>query len=162
MSVGPLSKKFNIVSNNHGRTQRCDFYASIGKINFTDHHTPYAINDFKDPVVVCKMHDCYRTIRKNLEHFHSFSSCHQAMQAIAMVRLIYEKKAVQNVFKRIYHCIYLLKLYNISVILLLKNNLTNICSKISKIGMNLWMVYFDRNHERSGVVLDHFRYFKGI
>ena len=36
---------------------------------------------------------------------------------------------------------YLIKLYCISIIVLLKNNLTNICSKISKIGMNLWMVY---------------------
>ena len=35
---------------------------------------------------------------------------------------------------------YLFKSYNISIILLLKINLTNICSEISKTGMNLWMV----------------------
>ena len=32
-------------------------------------------------------------------------------------------------------------MYSISIILLLKNNSTNICSEISKIEMNLWMVY---------------------
>ena len=79
---------------------------------------------------------------------------------------------------------YLFKLSSISIILLLKNNLPNICSKISKIRMNLWMVYIlavwkalentkdgkkvnvlcivDQNHERSVVVLDHFRNFIGI
>ena len=71
--------------------------------------------------------------------------------------------------------------------LLLKNDLTNICSKISKIGIKLsvyewfnlqyeklWKVptqygkkmnilcILDRNHERSVFVLDHFRKFKGI
>ena len=38
--VGPHSKKFDIVSNEHGRTQKCDFCNSACKINFTDHHTP--------------------------------------------------------------------------------------------------------------------------
>ena len=70
-----------------------------------------------------------------------------------------------------------------SIIVLLKNNLTNICSKISKIEINFWMVHtcnmkssgkdengkkvnvlciVDQNHERSVVVLDYFRNFKGI
>ena len=35
----------------------------------------------------------------------------------------------------------LFKFYIISIILFLKNNLTNICCKKNKIGMNLWMVY---------------------
>ena len=141
LSVGPRSEQFNIVSNNHGRMQKCKFWVSIGKTNFTDHRTPYTINDVKDSVLVCKMHDCYCTIRKHFEHFHSFSSGphHQAMQSIAMVRL-YENKPLQNTFKCIQHYIYLFKLYRISIIVLLKNNLPNICSKISKIGMNLWMV----------------------
>ena len=60
------------------------------------------------------------------------------MQAIAVV---YEIKPLQNPFKRIQHCIYLFKLYGMSIILLLKNNLINICSKISTTGMNLCMVY---------------------
>ena len=58
-----------------------------------------------------------------------------------MVRLD-ERKPLQNAFKRIYHCIYLFKLYSISIIIFLKNNLTNTCDEIRKIGgMNLWMVY---------------------
>ena len=51
---------------------------------------------------------------------------------------LYENKPLQNAFKRIYTT-YIL--YSVLIILLLKNNLTSICSKISKIGMNLWMVY---------------------
>ena len=74
MSVGSRSEKFNIVRNDHGRTQKCDFCVSVGKTNFTDHNTPDAINEFRDSVLVCKMHDCYCTIRKNFEHFHPFSS----------------------------------------------------------------------------------------
>ena len=35
MYVGPRSVKFNIVSNDHGKT------------NFTGHHTPDTIKDFK-------------------------------------------------------------------------------------------------------------------
>ena len=45
------------------------------------------------------------TVRRKLEHFFSFPS---GMQAIAMV---YEIKALQNAFKRIWHYIYLFKLY---------------------------------------------------
>ena len=37
MSVGPRSEKFDIVSNYHGRMQKCDFCVSVGKTNFTDH-----------------------------------------------------------------------------------------------------------------------------
>ena len=73
MSVDPRSEKFNIVSNDHGRTQECDFCISVGKTNFTDHDTPYTINVFRNSVLFCKMHDCYCTILKNFEHFHSFT-----------------------------------------------------------------------------------------
>ena len=58
------------------------------------------------------------------------------MQAITMSRLD-GNKSLKNAFKRIYHYIYLFKLYSIAIILLLKNNLTNICSEINKTGMNL-------------------------
>ena len=61
------------------------------------------------------------------------------IQAIAMVRL-YENKHFKMLFK-VFSTIYLFKLYSISIILSLKNNLTNICSKVSKIGMHLRMVY---------------------
>ena len=94
----------------------------------------------KDSVLVCKTHECYCTIRKNVEHFHYFSLgllITRCKKTIAMDRL-YEGKLLQSVFKRIQHYIYLFKLYSILVILLLKINLTNIFSKISKIGMNLY------------------------
>ena len=58
LSVGPRSEKFNIVSNDHGCTQKCDFCVSIGKNNFTDHHTTDTIKGFSDSFLVCKMHDC--------------------------------------------------------------------------------------------------------
>ena len=89
VSVGPRSEKFNIVSNDHGHTQKCDFCLSVGKTNITDHDTPDTINGFRDSVLVCKMHDRYCAIRKNFEHFHSSSPgllikrCKQ--QAITMV-----------------------------------------------------------------------------
>ena len=70
MPVGPHSEKFNIVSNDHGLSQKCDFFVSIGETNFTDHHTPATINGFRHSVLVCKMHDCCCTICKNFEHFH--------------------------------------------------------------------------------------------
>ena len=136
MSVGPSSEKFNIVSNDHGRTQKCDFCVSVCKTIFTDHHILDTIRGFRDSVLVCKMKDCYITISTNFAYFNSFPS---SDASDCMVRL-YENKPLQNAFKRIQHYIYLLKLYSISIILLLKNNLTNICSKISKIRMNLWLV----------------------
>ena len=51
MSVGPHLEKFNIVSNDHERTRKCDFCVSIGKINFTDHDKPDATNGFGDSVL---------------------------------------------------------------------------------------------------------------
>ena len=53
------------------------------------------------------------------------------MQVIAVIRLSVWKQTTSKCF------VYLLKLYSTSIILLLKNNLTNICSKTSKIEMNL-------------------------
>ena len=96
----PRSEKFNIVSNDHGRTQKCDFCVSVYKTNFTDHHTPDTIHGFSDSILVCKTRDCYCTVRKNIELFHSFPSRYQGMHAIAIVRP-YENKPLQNAFKRI-------------------------------------------------------------
>ena len=53
-------------------------------------------------------------------------------------------KMFLNVFSASY--IYLFKLFSISIVLLLKNNLTNICSKISKIGVNF--EWFDLQYEK--------------
>ena len=91
------------------------------------------------------MLSCFRQNNNNKKKIRAFPfllirPSHQAMQAIAMVRISdysYEIKPLQNAFKQIQHYIYFFKLYSISIIFLLKNNLTNICGKIHKIGMNL-------------------------
>ena len=104
MSVGLRSEKFNIVSNDQERKQKCDFFVSVGKTNFTDHHTNDAISGFRDAVLVCKMHDCYCTIDKNFEHLFPFlliRPSRQATQAIAMFRLT-ENKPLKNVFSTTY------------------------------------------------------------
>ena len=121
----------------------------------------------------------YAKISSNIS-FHPI----QATQAITMVR-IDENKPLQKPLKRIWHCIYLFKFYNILIIIFLKNNLTNICGKISKIRMNLWMVCICNmkssgkyntkrwkegecnlncwpNHQKSVIIVDHSRNVKGI
>ena len=133
MPVGPHSEEFNIVSNDHWRTQKCDFCISVCKNNFSDHGTPDTIHRFRDSVLVCKMHDCYRTQKFRALHF--FPS-RDAKDCNAIHLKSNHFKMLLNI-----SYIYLFKLYSISIILLLKNNLTNICSKISKIEMNLWMVW---------------------
>ena len=80
MSVGPRSEKFDKVSNDHGRTQKCDFCVSVCETKFTDHHTPVTLQYAKISSI-------------------SIPS-YQVMQAIAMFRL-YENKPIQNVFELI-------------------------------------------------------------
>ena len=105
MFLGPRSEKFNIVSNGHGRTLKCDCGVSVGKTNFRDHHTPDTIYGFKDLVLACKMHDCYYTIRKNFEHFHSshpaFSSSGKLLQWLDYMRTNHFKMLL-NVFSTTY------------------------------------------------------------
>ena len=98
MSAGPRPEKFNIAINDHGRKQKCGSCVLVGKINFTDHHTPDTKNGFRDSVLVCKMCDYYCTIRKNFEHLRSCRPSHQAKQVISMIRLD-ENKPLQNAFK---------------------------------------------------------------
>ena len=49
MSVGSRSESCNVLSNDHGCTQNCDFCVLVGKTNFTDHHPPDAINGLEIP-----------------------------------------------------------------------------------------------------------------
>ena len=53
----PRLEKFNIVSNDHGRTKKCNFSVSVGKTNLQT-ITPDTIYSFRDSVLVCKMNDC--------------------------------------------------------------------------------------------------------
>ena len=138
MSVGSRSEKFNIVSSDHERTQKCGFCASVCKTNLINYHTPDTINGFRDSVLVCKMHDCYCTVRKSFGHFHSSPSSDASyFNGYTIWMKTNHFKMLLSVFSTTYthsDCIL--------IIVLLKNNLTNICSKISKIGiMNLWMIY---------------------
>ena len=70
---------------------------------------------------------------------------------------------------------YTYSIYSISTVIFLEN-LTKICSELSSIGINLWMMgentkdgrkvnvlcIVDWNHQRSMVVVDYSRNFKGI
>ena len=76
-------------------------------------------------------------IRKNLSNF-PFKR-YEAIRRLATV--CWCKQSTSNSFQTCLYCIYLLKLYDKSIIILLTNDLTNICSKISKIRLILWMVY---------------------
>ena len=102
MSVEPRSEKFNIVSNDHGRKQKCDFCIPVRKTNFTDHRRPAGswntINSFRDLVLVSKMHDCM--ICKISEHYGISIPSHQAMEAFTM-NALEENKLLQNAFKRV-------------------------------------------------------------
>ena len=132
MSVSPRSEKFNIVSNDQGRTRKCGFCVSVCKTNFTDHHLPNTIHCFRDSFPVCKMHRCMT--RKNFEHFHSLPST-QAMQAITRGGLgTNHFKMLLNVFSTTY-------------------------THSNYSGMYILCIA-DWNHEISVVVLDHFRNFK--
>ena len=97
---------FNIVSNDHGRTQKRDFCVSVGKTNLTDHHTPDTINDLGIQFWFVK---CTTATVRYTKLFIISIPSHQAFpstikqckrETIAMVRL-YESKPLQNAFKRI-------------------------------------------------------------
>ena len=68
VSVGHGSEKFNIVSNDHGRTEKCDFCVLVCKINFTDHCTPDLDIRFRSVTFTPV------TVRKNSKHLHYFLS----------------------------------------------------------------------------------------
>ena len=112
----PRSEKFNTVSNDHGRTQKSDFCVSVGKTNFTDHHTPDTISCFRDSVLVCKCTTATVRYAKQFRVF-SFLLIRQSSylfikrQAIAIVKL-YENKPLQNAFKA---CVrYFYQIFNLS------------------------------------------------
>ena len=140
MSVAPCSEKFNIVSNNHGSTQRCDFCISVFKTNFTDHQPPDTIHGFsivKTMVLEIRFWSvkCTSvTVRINFEHFHSFPSSNCDDQTSYMEINLF--KMLLKIFSTTYtysNCIVYRLFYCWKTV--------TICSKISKTRMNLWMVY---------------------
>ena len=93
------------------------------------------------------------------------------------------KQTTAKGFQTCLYCIYLFKLYDMSIIMLLTSDLTNICRKISKIRLILWMAYtrnvkgfkkvtkiwkmnvlciVGQNHQRWAIVVDHSSKFKAI
>ena len=76
-------------------------------------------------------------IHKNLSNF-PFKR-YKVIKWLATV--CWSKQSTSNNFQMCLYCIYLLKLYDKSIIILLTNDLTNICSEISKIRLILWMAY---------------------
>ena len=71
--------------------------------------------------------------RKNLSNNPFLSKRYQA------ITVFWCKQPTSNSFQTCLYYIYLLKLYDTSIIILLTNDLTNICSKISRIWLILWM-----------------------
>ena len=97
MSVDAHSEKFNIVSNDHGRTQKSNFaFQFVKPILQTITHrirSSNTIDGFRDSVLVCKMHDCM--IRKNFKHYGISIPSHQATQAFTTSGLD-ESKPLQD------------------------------------------------------------------
>ena len=89
------SEKSDIVSNDHGRTQKCDFCVSVGKTKFTDHYTPNTMKRFSDSVLVTTDYEKIPSI----PFFSSDLLTLIKRQAIAMVTLN-GNKPPQNAFKR--------------------------------------------------------------
>ena len=118
MSFGPRADKFNI-SNNHGHRQKWDFCVCLKS---------------KTPCI-CRFSPSSFSPRLflNIREFGAkkyFTDHH--------IRNVINGFRGSVLVCKMHDCF---KLYSISIILLLKNNLFNICSGISKIWMILWMVY---------------------
>ena len=102
---------------------------------FTDHQTTQYKTVFEIQFWSLKYTAVIR-IRKNLSNFPFLSKWYNTRQE----PVCQCKQPTENSFQSS-NCIYLLKLYDKSVIILLTNVLANICSKISNIWLILWMVY---------------------
>ena len=87
MSVGPFSEKFNIVSNDHGHIKKCDFYVALFKTNFTDPHTLDAIYMVLETWFWFAKCTTVTVPYAKISSISIPSHQHQAIQAIAMVRL---------------------------------------------------------------------------
>ena len=90
---------------------------------FTDHRVAHRIYSFRDSVPVLKILDCYWDMQKFEQHFILI------LHAIAS----YKARALCCCKQPTSNCIYLFKLYDKSIIILLANVLACICSEISKI-----------------------------
>ena len=97
----------------------------------------FGIHGFRDSVPVCKIHGLYLDMQKFEATSHSCASDTRRLHSTVCSC----KQPTSNSFQTSLYCVYLLKLYDKSIIILLTNDSTNTCSKISKIWLILWMVY---------------------
>ena len=82
LSVGFCLEKFNIVSNDYGRMQKSKFCVSVCKTNFTDYPIQYTGLEIQFWSVKCTTVTVRYTKISSI-----FIPSHQAMQAIAMLRI---------------------------------------------------------------------------
>ena len=82
LSVDFCLEKFNIVSNDHGRMQKSKFCVSVCKTNFTDYPIQYTGLEIQFWSVKCTTVTVRYTKISSI-----FIPSHQAMQAIAMLRI---------------------------------------------------------------------------
>ena len=134
----PCLEQFNIVISDHGHTQKCDFCVSVCKANFTDHHTPDTRHGFS--IVLTMVLEirfwsvkCTPVTVRYAKNEHPIPSQQRCKR---LQRLDYMKTNHFKMLLNLFSTTYLFKLYSVCIILLLKNNLTNICSKIIKPEMN--------------------------
>ena len=85
----------------------------------TEHRTAVTIHSFRDSVL--KIHGCYKDTQKVRATFHSYQLSKRCKAIVCWC-----KQPISNNFQTCLYCIYLLKLYDKSIIILLTNDLTNI------------------------------------
>ena len=104
MSVGPHSEKFNIVSNDHGHTQKCDFCILVCTTSL--HNQFYRpTHSYDHWIRYMNLEIQFWSVKCTTVWYTKISSIfipsHRAMQVITMNRLD-ENKPLQNDFKRTY------------------------------------------------------------
>ena len=81
-------------------------------------------------------------LHKNFEQL--FISIQAIQRDYKEITVCWRAQTTSKNFQTCLYCVYLLKLYDISIIIFLKNYLTKICGEISKIWLILWMPYVCR------------------
>ena len=128
----------------------------VAKNYFTDHEAANTIHHFKDSLPTFK-YTAVIKICKNLSNFPFLSKLYK------LITLCWCKEPTANSFQTCLYYIYLLKLCDKSIIILLTNDLTDICREISKVQLILWMVYtcnvkelqMEEDHQWWVIAVDH-------
>ena len=114
-------------SSSHFPTSLIQNIEEFGAKNcFTDHRTANTVHGLRDSVPI------------------------QAPSNTRWFTVCWCKQHSSSSFQTCLYCLCLLKLYDKSIVILLTNDLTNVCSEISKIRLILWIVYRYLQCERVG------------